>query len=204
LPPPRRGPLRFQRLSVDHLVEFPAGDGGQDSHVVAVCQPCVPVLAAIALMAEDGDEAQPPAAMTLMAGPIDTRVNPNQVNELAIQRPITGLSINLITEVPSATRALDASLSWLHADCGIHEPERSSAIYAPSGTWRRSRAAGDQSKFQFIQAFLMRNISRLWTCRLIFYLETVKLVFQTTFLPLGELKVHWRPSIGATIKALRC
>ena len=43
-------------------------------------------------MAEDGDEAQP-RSMTLMAGPIDTRINPTKVNELAIQRPITWLSI---------------------------------------------------------------------------------------------------------------
>ena len=60
---------------------------GAGSHVVAVCQPCVPVLAAAALMAEDGDAAQP-RSMILMAGPIDTRISPTKVNELAIQKPI--------------------------------------------------------------------------------------------------------------------
>ena len=65
---------------VDHLIEF-LRVMGPGAHVVAVCQPCVAVLAAAALMAEDGDAAQP-RSMTLMAGPIDTRINPTKVNEL--------------------------------------------------------------------------------------------------------------------------
>ena len=60
---------------------------GPGTHVVAVCQPCVQVLAAAAVMAEAKNPAQP-RSMTLMAGPIDTRVNPTKVNELAIGKPI--------------------------------------------------------------------------------------------------------------------
>ena len=55
---------------------------GPGAHVVAVCQPCVAVLVAAALMAKSDNPAQP-RSMTLMAGPIDTRVNPTKVNELA-------------------------------------------------------------------------------------------------------------------------
>ena len=55
---------------------------GPGAHVVAVCQPCVAVLAAVAIMAQSGNAAQP-RSMTLMAGPIDARVNPTKVNELA-------------------------------------------------------------------------------------------------------------------------
>jgi polyhydroxyalkanoate depolymerase len=83
---------------VDHLVEF-LRVMGAGSHVVAVCQPCVPVLAAAALMAEDGDAAQP-RSMTLMAGPIDTRISPTKVNELAHRRPINWFERNLIAQVP--------------------------------------------------------------------------------------------------------
>jgi poly(3-hydroxybutyrate) depolymerase len=84
---------------VDHLVEFlRVMEAG--SHVVAVCQPCVPVLAAAALMAEDGDAAQP-RSMTLMAGPIDTRISPTKINELALQQPIKWFERNLIAQVPS-------------------------------------------------------------------------------------------------------
>ena len=50
---------------------------GPDTHVVAVCQPAVPVLAAVALMEAD-DHPGVPATMTLMGGPIDTRINPHR------------------------------------------------------------------------------------------------------------------------------
>jgi poly(3-hydroxybutyrate) depolymerase len=59
---------------------------GPDVHVVSVCQPAVPVLAAISLLAEDEPAAQP-RSLVLMAGPIDTRVNPTSVNRLAKERP---------------------------------------------------------------------------------------------------------------------
>ena len=61
---------------VDHVIRFLEAIG-PDAHVVAVCQPCVAVLAAVAAMAEDRHPAQP-RSMTLMAGPIDARVNPTR------------------------------------------------------------------------------------------------------------------------------
>ena len=72
---------------------------GPGSHVVAVCQPTVAVLAAVALMAEAGNPAQP-RSMTLMAGPIDTRVNPTKVNHLANEKPLEWFERNLISTVP--------------------------------------------------------------------------------------------------------
>src|SRR6266566_5008103 len=63
------------------------------------CQPCVAVLAAVAVMAEDSHSAQP-SSMTLMAGPIDTRINPTDVNRLATSRPIAWFERNLIGIVP--------------------------------------------------------------------------------------------------------
>jgi poly(3-hydroxybutyrate) depolymerase len=72
---------------------------GTGSHVIAVCQPCVAVLAAAALMTEDGDEAQP-RSMTLMAVPTNTWINPTKVNEMAARWPIGWFEQNLITRVP--------------------------------------------------------------------------------------------------------
>ena len=71
---------------IDHLIGFLEAIG-PGAHVMAVCQPCVAVLAAAAVMAQDGNPAQP-RSMTLMAGPIDTRVNPTKVNELANAKPM--------------------------------------------------------------------------------------------------------------------
>ena len=68
-------------------------------HVMAVCQPSVPVLAAIALMEEDGDVSAP-RSMTLMGGPIDTRCNPTAVNLLAKDRGTKWFADNVIMRVP--------------------------------------------------------------------------------------------------------
>ncbi len=83
---------------VDYLIKF-METLGTGAHLVAVCQPCVQALAAVAIMAADGNPAQP-ASMTLMAGPIDTRVNPTKVNELANSKPIDWFEQNLIARVP--------------------------------------------------------------------------------------------------------
>ncbi|MFC3161691.1 polyhydroxyalkanoate depolymerase [Ciceribacter thiooxidans] len=72
---------------------------GPDTHVVAVCQPSVPVLAAVAVMEANGDPLAP-ATMTLMGGPIDTRINPTAVNELAKNRPLEWFRDNVIMNVP--------------------------------------------------------------------------------------------------------
>lgn len=72
---------------------------GEGTHVVAVCQPSVPVLAGVALMATRGDRFAP-RSMTLMGGPIDTRSNPTAVNKLAEDKGIEWFRQNVITRVP--------------------------------------------------------------------------------------------------------
>lgn len=72
---------------------------GPDTHVVAVCQPSVPVLAAVAVMEGDQDSCAP-SSMTLMGGPIDTRINPTAVNQLAQDKPLEWFRDNVIMQVP--------------------------------------------------------------------------------------------------------
>jgi poly(3-hydroxybutyrate) depolymerase len=72
---------------------------GPDTHIMAVCQPSVPVLAAVALMEAKGDPMAPPS-MTLMGGPIDTRENPTAVNTLAQNKNIEWFEENVIMPVP--------------------------------------------------------------------------------------------------------
>jgi poly(3-hydroxybutyrate) depolymerase len=83
---------------IDYVISMLHALGG-DTHVVAVCQPAVPVLAAVALMEAD-DDPYVPVTMTLMGGPIDTRVNPTAVNVLAQKRGIDWFRHNVITKVP--------------------------------------------------------------------------------------------------------
>jgi len=69
-------------------------------HVMAVCQPSVPVLAAVAIMNARGDK-DAPKSMTLIGGPIDTRVAPTEVNKLAEEKPIEWFQQKAITTVPA-------------------------------------------------------------------------------------------------------
>src|SRR3990172_780233 len=71
---------------------------GRDVHVISVCQPTVPVLAAISLMAEAGERT--PRTMVMMGGPIDARRSPTAVNNLATRKPLSWFEQTLIHRVP--------------------------------------------------------------------------------------------------------
>ncbi len=83
---------------IDYIIHF-LQELGPGSHVLAVCQPCVPVLAAVALMAQDHDPCQP-RSMSLLGGPIDTRESPTVVNKLATEQELSWFEDNLIQTVP--------------------------------------------------------------------------------------------------------
>ena len=90
---------RFDLASfVDYIIEF-VQHLGPNTHVMAVCQPAVPALAATALMAQRG-MANQPASLTLMGGPIDTRRNPTDVNKLAMAKSLSWFERNVISVVP--------------------------------------------------------------------------------------------------------
>ena len=72
---------------------------GPEVHVISVCQPTVPVLAAIALMASN-DDPKLPRSMTMMGGPIDPRKSPTAVNDLAIEKPFSWFENTVIYAVP--------------------------------------------------------------------------------------------------------
>lgn len=83
---------------IDYTIEF-ARLLGPDVHLMAVCQPSVPVMVAASVMNEMGDK-RTPRSMTLIGGPIDTRVNPTKVNKLAEQKPLHWFESKVITRVP--------------------------------------------------------------------------------------------------------
>lgn len=83
---------------IDYLIEM-VHHIGPNTHVIGVCQPSVPVLAAVALM-ESAKDPLAPASMILMGGPIDTRKNPTAVNQLAQEKPLEWFRDNVIMNVP--------------------------------------------------------------------------------------------------------
>jgi len=171
----------------DHLVRW-LGVMGPGSHIVAVCQPAVPALAAAAVMAEGGDPAQP-RSITLMAGPIDTRVNPTRVNELAASRSIDWFERHLISAVPwrypGAFRHVYPGFLQLSAFMSMNLDRHISAHF----TQLRSLVGGDEASAEAHRKFY-DEYGAVMDLPAEFYLETVRRVFQEHDLPRGELTWH--------------
>jgi polyhydroxyalkanoate depolymerase len=170
---------------VEHLMRF-LEKMGPGAHVVAVCQPCVQALAAAALMAEDDHPAQP-RSLTLMAGPIDCRINPTMVNKLATGRPIAWFENNLISRVPlrfaGAMRRVYPGFLQLTAFMSMNAERH---IKAQVDLYR-ALAKGDHAQAETIKTFYDEYFAVLdMTAE--FYIETVERVFQQFLLAKGELE----------------
>ena len=172
---------------VDHIIRF-LEVIGSGAHVVAVCQPCVTALAAVAIMAQAGNPAQP-QSVTLMAGPIDARINPTKVNELATSRPIDWFERHLIAKVPArypgAGRRVYPGFVQLAAFMGMN-PERHVKAHVDLYS---HLAAGERDKAEAVKTFYDEYFAVL-DLTAEFYLETVQTVFQEHALALGKLA--WR------------
>jgi poly(3-hydroxybutyrate) depolymerase len=190
---PRDVPLAAGRFGFDEYVEHVIAfirRIGPDAHLVAICQPTVASLAAVSLMAADNDPSQP-ASMTLMAGPIDCRVNPTRVNDLANSKPIEWFERNLISVVPGgfagAQRRVYPGFIQLGAFMSMNQ-ERHMASFADL---YRERSKGDPARADAIRTFYEEYFATT-DLTAEFYLETVSSVFQQYALPLGKLKVGER------------
>ncbi len=167
---------------VEHLIQW-LRYLGPGTHLLAVCQPCVQALVATAVMAEAGDPAQP-RSMTLMAGPVDTRINPTKVNELAMKRPIEWFEKNLIGRVPArypgAGRRVYPGFVQLTAFMSMNIGRHRKAhmdLY-------QHLADGNKEKAETIKAFYDEYFAVL-DLTAEFYLETVAWVFQEARLATG-------------------
>jgi len=159
---------------------------GPGAHVLAVCQPCVAVLSAVAVMAQTANPAQP-RSMTLMAGPIDTRVNPTRVNVLANKRSIAWFERSLTASVPlrypGAFRRVYPGFVQLLAFLSMNLERHVKAhkeLY-------ENLANGEDEKAAVTKAFYDEYFAVL-DLTAEFYLETVRLIFQEYALPLGKLE----------------
>jgi len=172
---------------IDHVIRFLEAMG-PESHVVAVCQPCVGVLAAVAVMAEAHNPAVP-RSMTLMAGPVDTRINPTRVNELATSHSIEWFRRHLIGRVPwryrGAMRQVYPGFMQLAAFMSMNLERHVRAHAELYGHMAR----GDVEKARAARAFYDEYFA-VTDLPAEFYLETVQKIFQEHLLPRGRLE--WR------------
>jgi poly(3-hydroxybutyrate) depolymerase len=170
---------------IDYVISMLHALGG-DTHVVAVCQPAVPVLAAAALMDAD-DDPYAPVSITLMGGPIDTRVNPTGVNKLAERRGIDWFRHNVITKVPfpNAGFMRDVYPGFLQL-FGFISMNLDRHIEAHRNLFLHLvRGDGDsaQKHKEFYDEYLA-----VMDLEAEYYLQTVDTVFVRHALPKGEMK----------------
>ncbi len=183
---------------VDHLIAF-LDRIGPGAHTVAVCQPCAVLIAAVAVMGESHHRATP-RSMTLMAGPVDTSVNPTEVNRLANQHPIEWFEKHLITPVPQrfagAGRLVYPGFVQIGAFMGMNLPRHLRAHMELYGHVLRGEAKKADAGRKFYDEYF--SVSDLPAE---FYLETVRKVFQEYHLPRGLFEYRGnRVDLGAIRK----
>ncbi|MBC2666570.1 polyhydroxyalkanoate depolymerase [Novosphingobium flavum] len=181
--PPSAGPFGLEDY-VDYVIAF-LRELGPRSHVLAVCQPCVPTLAAVAVMAMDKDPCQP-RTMTLMGGPVDARVAPTVVNQLANKQSLGWFKGNLITQVPwpwggSGRRVYPGFLqltAFMAMNMGRHF-EQFRKLYQAIADGEDQ--AADKIRDFYAEYFAVLDLTEE------FYLETIDKVFQRAELATGEM-----------------
>ena len=201
----RMVPLSEGRFDLDDYIDYVISilhALGGDTHVVAVCQPSVPVMAAVALMEAD-DDPYVPASMVLMGGPIDTRVNPTAVNTLAERRGIDWFRSHVITKVPFPNPGFmrDVYPGFLQLN-GFMSMNLDRHIEAHKQLFLHLvRGDGDsaQKHKEFYDEYLA-----VMDLAAEFYLQTVETVFVRHALPKGEMTHRGRPVDPSRIKRVRC
>ncbi|MBX3485219.1 polyhydroxyalkanoate depolymerase [Phenylobacterium sp.] len=174
---------------IDHIREM-LRQLGPRPHVVAVCQPGPPVLAAAALMAEDGEECRP-ASMTFMGSPIDARLSPTVTNRLAEDRPFAWFETNMIYNVPpphlGAGRRVYPGFVQLASFMSMNLDKHQEA----HRRYLAQLMAGDGDSAEKHLEFYDEYLSVLDLTEE-FYLQTIDVVFQRYLLPKGELEHRGR------------
>jgi poly(3-hydroxybutyrate) depolymerase len=156
---------------------------GPDVHVISVCQPTVPVLAAISLMATAKDPKQP-RSMTMMGGPIDSRRNPTAVNALAVRKDHSWFENNVIFKVPTQYPGYlrEVYPGFLqHAGFVAMNPDRHMNSH---WDYYLDLVKGDQDDVEGHRRFY-DEYNAVIDLPAEYYLDTIKIVFQEHRLPLG-------------------
>jgi len=169
---------------VDYLIEF-LEHIGPGAHMLAVCQPSVPAYAAAALMSADKHPCRP-RTLTMMGGPIDTRMAPTEVNTVATQRPFEWFERNVIVTVPylypGAGRKVYPGFLQL---AGFMAMNLGNHMVSHWGMFRHL-VAGDGESADSTKGFYEEYRA---VCDMTeeFYLQTIDVVFQRHALPKGEM-----------------
>ena len=194
-------PLSAGKFDLDDYIDYVIAmlqTLGPDTHVMAVCQPAVPVLAAVARMEAEGDPCAP-RSMTLMGGPIDTRRSPTEVNKLAEDRGIEWFRRNCITKVPfpnaGCFRDVYPGFLQLSGFMAMNLDRHVTAHY----DMFKHLVSGDGDSAEKHRDFYDEYLA-VMDLTAEFYLQTVQTVFVDHALPKGEMMHRDKP---VDLKAVR-
>ncbi|KVP90431.1 esterase [Burkholderia ubonensis] len=184
--PVETGPFHLDDY-VAYIQEFIRHIGARNLHVISVCQPTVPVLAAISLMASRGEDT--PLTMTMMGGPIDARRSPTSVNSLATQHSISWFENNVIHTVPAnypgeGRHVYPGFLQ--HAGFVAMNPERHAASH---WDFYQSLLRGDEDDAEAHRNFY-DEYNAVLDMAAEYYLETIRIVFQEFRLAEGTWEIN--------------
>ena len=160
---------------------------GSKVHLLSVCQPTVPVLAAVSLMASAGEQL--PLSMTMMGGPIDTRHSPTEVNDLATERPLSWFQTNVIYTVPTKYPGYMRHVypGFLqHAGFVAMNPGRHASSH---WDYYLNLLKGDDEDTEQHRQFY-DEYNAVLDLPAEFYLDTIQIVFQEHALPRGTWHVN--------------
>ena len=188
---------------INYLIEF-LHFMGENSHIIGVCQPAVPVMAAVAIMSTEGDPFVP-KTMTLIGGPIDTRINPTEVNIHGKEKSLEWFRHNVISLVPAnylgSMRPVYPGFVQI---TGFMTMNLDKHIDSHVDLFRHL-VSGDGDSADSHKVFYNEYLSVMDICAE-FYLQTVETVFQKHSLPKGEMVSRGRKVLPKDIKktALLC
>jgi len=172
---------------VSYIQEFIRFIGADNLHVISVCQPTVPVLAAISLMASQGEKT--PITMTMMGGPIDARKSPTAVNSLAMKKSYQWFENNVIYSVPpnhpgTGRKVYPGFLQ--HAGFVAMNPDRHLRSH---WDYFQDLLKGDAPDAESHRKFY-DEYNAVLDMDSAYYLDTIKTVFQDFALPKGTWVVN--------------
>lgn len=174
---------------VDYIIRFleEIGPGG---HILAVCQPCVQALAAVAIMSEDKHPATP-LSMTLMAGPIDPRESPTEVNEFAVVKSLSWFERSVIARVPEryagGGRRVYPGFLQLTAFVAMNiDRHRTAHKKLFEHLAKGEIAEADKIKTFYDEYFAVLDLTEE------FYIETIDRIFQKAELATGDFTYRGR------------
>lgn len=188
--PVAEGPFHLDDY-VDYVrswIKYLVKEEGKNLHVISVCQPTVPVLAAISLMAAGG-EPERPLTMTMMGGPIDARRSPTAVNNLAMRKPYAWFEQNVIDRVPQKypgfTRRVYPGFLQHLGFVAMNADRHLVAHWDYFNHLMRGDGESAETHRRFYNEY-----NAVLDMPAEYYLDTVKTVFQQFALPKGQMRVH--------------